>query len=276
MKPVASGLWFGAAACLKAIPGLVLLLPLVRRDWRVFAGAALAAFLFLGVLPLLTVGLDGTIEFNRKTIQLILAPGATGQADETRAKELFQATSTDNQSFQAMINAWYHPNFWTRPNEFHPWAKRGHWILSFALLALTVFGLIRNGMPQPVHRLLGLGLLATVMLLMTPVSHMHYYAFALPLVSGLWIHGLLQRPGRVLPPWATMIPLLLWCTVIATSLIPIPYWKEWRQYGTCTIATTLLWLVGFVTLVRNSKHEIRSTKFERKTSLFQVTLSRNS
>jgi hypothetical protein len=88
------------------------------------------------------------------------------------------------------------------------------------------------------------GSLAVVMILMSPVSHQHYQVFALPLVAGLWLTAVAERPGRMTPGGTTMIVLALWGLVIGTSLMPIPGWKELRPFGTGTAATLVLWAYG--------------------------------
>jgi len=37
------------------------------------------------------------------------------------------------------------------------------------------------------------------MLLVTPVSHMHYYAYGLPLACGLYLRGLAVNPAGISP-----------------------------------------------------------------------------
>ncbi|HEY3789420.1 MAG TPA: glycosyltransferase family 87 protein, partial [Urbifossiella sp.] len=109
-KRIASGAWLASAAVLKIIPVMLVLFPIVRRDWRsVFAGLATAALL-LFALPAAIWGLPGAIEANRKTIHLVLAPVMSADADQTRQQELHGANATHSQSVQATVHTWMYPD----------------------------------------------------------------------------------------------------------------------------------------------------------------------
>jgi alpha-1,2-mannosyltransferase len=55
-RRVASGAWLAGAAALKMIPALLVLFPLVRRDWRALIGVALGGFVIVGGDPGHSVG----------------------------------------------------------------------------------------------------------------------------------------------------------------------------------------------------------------------------
>lgn len=251
---IRSGWWLGVAACVKAIPGLLFVIPLMRREGRPIVGGVVAGVALCGLVPLAVWGWPGALEMNVKMVKEILGPGAVGEATEIRAKELLAANGTDNQSFQSAIQTWMHPDPANRPTVFEPLAKRGHWAISAAMLAMTAAVIAWRAKPmadaiqERANQLVEWGLIATVMLLMTPISHMHYHVFAMPLVAGLWL-------GR--PTALTKGVLLAWAIVIGSSLIPIPYWKEWRPFGTCTLATTLLWAYGWGQVVAAKRSGVR-------------------
>ena len=101
------------------------------------------------------------------------------------------------------------------------------------------------------------GCLAAMLPLVSPVSHMHYYAFSLPLVAGLWLNGLAEN--SIWPDRATAIVLIGWGLVILTSFLPIPYWKGLRPFGSCSAATLLLWAYGVGVLI-GSPYRTRSAR----------------
>ena len=249
-RRVRSGAWLAAAITLKIIPAVLLLVPFVRRDWR--AGVGLAAGLAVGlvVLPAAAIGWDKTAAANRTVLDAVLRPAATGGGDQARAKELTGVTATDNQSFAAVVHAWRHPDRTTRPDQADRTTKLVHLGLAGLLAsAALVVGWRRVG-PHPADQLVYFGCVALLMLLMSPVSHMHYYAFALPLVAGLWARGLAARPGMVFADRTTIAVLAGWGLVTGLALLPAPVFAEARVFGACTAATVAVWVYGLAAIAR--------------------------
>ena len=238
-----SGAWLAAAAAVKIIPGLLVLDPLVRRDWRALAGGAAAAVVLLGVVPAVVWGPAGAVELNRKMVEVVLAP-ALGGGDRVRAEELHGAKATDSQSVRAAVQAWLHPDPDARPDEPDPRAKAAHWLSGGLMLLVTLAVGARRLTPAPADRLIYLGCLCVLMLLLTPVSHMHYYAFALPLVAGLWLRGMAARPGAVAADGRTAAVLAAWGLCTAVPLFPGPVFDRLRECGLGPAATIALWAVG--------------------------------
>jgi alpha-1,2-mannosyltransferase len=84
----------------------------------------------------------------------------------------------------------------------------------------------------------------------TPVSHMHYYAFVLPLVCGLWLRGLAARPGAVSADRRTTAALAGWGILTAVPLFPGPVFDRLRECGLGPAATIALWAVGLAAVAR--------------------------
>ena len=82
-----------------------------------------------------------------------------------------------------------------------------------------------------------LGGLCAVMLHLTPVSHMHYYALGLPLVAGLWLRSLSLHPGSLGGDRSTRLALIAWGAVTALPLFPGPTFDAFRSFGIGTAAT---------------------------------------
>lgn len=254
-RRMASGAWLAGAAALKMIPALLVLFPLVRRDWRALIGVALGGFVLLGVIPAAVWGIPKTIEMNRKPVEVVLLPAVASGGDQTRAIELHGAKSTDSQSVRAVVQAWIYPDRKTRPHEIDPIASQIHWLVSGLLVLITVIVGLRRLTPDPADQLIFLGCLCTVMMLLTPVSHMHYYAMVLPLVSGLWLRGVARRPNGVSADALTTVVLIVWGIATATPLFAGPTFDRLRECGFGTAFTIALWAFGLRTIGRESNPE---------------------
>ncbi|MBX9625454.1 MAG: glycosyltransferase 87 family protein [Gemmataceae bacterium] len=249
-RRLASGAWLAAAATVKVIPGLLVVDPLVRRDWRALAGGVVAAVVLLGVVPAVVWGPARAVELNKTMAAAVLAPALSSGADRTRAEELHGARATDSQSVRAAVQAWLYPDRDTRPDEPDPRAAAAHWLSGGVMLAVTALVGVRRLTAAPADRLVYLGCLCVLMLLLTPVSHMHYYAFALPLVAGLWLRGLARRPGAACADGRTVAALVGWGVLTAVPLFPGPVFDRLRECGLGPAATIALWAFGLATLAR--------------------------
>ncbi len=246
----AGGAWLAAAAVLKIIPTLLVLFPLARRDWRALLGAAAAVALLLGAVPAAVWGVDGAVAVNAKLVRVVLGPVFDKDGDQTRAKELHELTATDNQSVQAAVQAWVYPDRDARPAAAAPAAKAAHLAVCGGMLLATAWVGFRRLGAAPADQLVFLGLICAVMTVATPVSHMHYYAFVLPLVAGLWLRGTAARPGQVAADPRTTAVLAAWGILTAVPLFPGPVFDRLRECGLGAAATIGLWAVGMTALAR--------------------------
>ena len=251
-----AGVWLGLAVALKVIPAYLLLYPLIRRDGRGLLGVALAGALTLGVVPVAVWGVPGAIERHRLMFDDVLAPGATGRGDQTRAKELTNTISTDSQSFQAAIHNWRYPDPATRTESADDSTRAAHLALGGFLTLLALVAGRKAG--TAADELTFLGTLTALMLLLTPVSHMHYYAYGMPLVAGLWLRGLAETPGAVVPSWRFTVPLVVWGLATATPLFPGETFEFLRQRGLGQLATVGLCAVAWVLPSRKAEVAARA------------------
>ncbi|MBX3401267.1 MAG: DUF2029 domain-containing protein [Gemmataceae bacterium] len=249
-RSFAAGLWIGAAAALKAIPGFLVLYFLAKRDVRGLVGVAASLAIGLVVVPTIVWGPREAVELNSRFLHSVLQPGATGTGDSTRGRELTNATATDSQSFQAAIHNWMHPIAATRPAAADPIARSGHWLLG-GLVTAAILLAIRRLPSNPVDDLIRLGALGAVMLHLSPVSHMHYYAYALPLVCGVWLKGLHQAPGRVFPSGLVFAALATWGLLTTIPLFDTPWAASLRSHGAGLAATFVLLRVALAQPVQS-------------------------
>lgn len=252
-KTVASGAWLAGAMALKVIPGILLLFPLIRREWRAAIGVAAAAFVLFGLIPTALWGIDGAVKSNLRIIDAVLKPGTTGGGDQTRAKELTDTTATDSQTFQAVIHAMKYPDPTARPAKADRDTRLAHWGIGGLLTLITAAVAWRRLGPEPGDQLVFLGCLCVLMLLVTPVSHMHYYAMAMPLVCGLWLRGMAKRPGGIGTDSLTLAVLVAWGVSTALPLFPWEFTSFLRQAGAGVFATVGLWAFALATIARRAE-----------------------
>jgi len=249
-RKLTSGIWLAGAFAIKVTPAFLILFPIINRSFRTLIGVGLGAILLLGVLPACVFGVSGAIEENMKLVEQVLFPGVTGEGDQTRAEELTQTTNTDSQSFQAVIHNYLHPEPSSRPANASQSTRLGHWAICFTMTSITLLFGWKSRTGGASIQLIFLGCLSLVMVLTSPVSHMHHYALALPGICGLWLKGLADRPGRAWPsPWVSA-PLLLWMAGTSLPLFPGPFFVQLREFGLGTFTTVLVWLTGVITLAR--------------------------
>ncbi|HEY2787264.1 MAG TPA: glycosyltransferase family 87 protein [Fimbriiglobus sp.] len=238
------GGWLATAIVLKVIPGLLLLYPLVRREGRAVRGLAVGLVAGFVVVPVLGLGVARTDSAYRSFIDRVLLPGALAHGDGGMGHELTDVAATDSQSFLSAIHNNLYPIRYQQPSTASAETRCAHWGIVGLLAAVACGVAVRRGTTNPADRLVFLGLLTLLMLHATPVSHMHYYAFGLPLVAGLWLKGLAGRPGEVWPGWRAAAPLIGWGVATALPLLDGHIFEALRHRGFGPVASVLLFAVG--------------------------------
>lgn len=277
-RRLASGMWLTGALALKVIPAFLVLFPLIHFDRRTLIGVCLGAVLLLGVLPACVLGVSGAIRENRKLVDQVLVPGTTGQGDQTRAKELTWTVATDSHSFQAVIHNYLNPDIYTRPAEATNSTRIIHWTICILMTVITLLVGLRTRQAGAETQLVFLSCLLLIMILATPVSHIHHFAMALPAISGLWLKGLADRPGAAWPsPWVS-IPLFIWCMGTGLPLFPGQLFLHMREFGIGTAVTVIVWLSGVTTLAlyRRPMAPDQTVIFGGKVSVPRIQRERSS
>jgi hypothetical protein len=252
-RRLTAGLYLAGAICLKLFPAYLLLYPLWRRDGRCLAGCALGLIAGLLVVPGLVLGPGRTVQCYRALSSTLIAPALGLGEDESRRNEITALTSTDNQSFQAMIHYALYRDAATRPADASVPVRTAHWVIGAALTAATLaaarWRAPRGGLTEAV----ALGALILVMLLTSPVCHSHYFILGIPLVMALIAAEWARAPGGPVASLTT-VPigaglLTLFTIQVAGDSVQLLVWRL-RELGVAGYVTVLLWLVGCVTLRR--------------------------
>ncbi len=266
-----AGFWLAAAICLKVIPAFLVVYPLWRRDVRWLAGCAVGLVVGLGILPGVVMGPGRTLAYYQEWTNVLIRPALGKGDDQSRAKELIEATATDSQSFVVLMHnalhmrevlqrgkpplsvglvRWLELERTSRPVQPAPATRLAHWVLGGVLTGLT---LLACGWRTPDRQrlLLGLGGLVLLMPLLSPVCHMHYFCLAVPLVMGLLWHAW-HRPGvgpavsRIGPGFA----VLLVANLVGNLLPRVSGLELLRDLGLVTWVSMLFWVAGMILLLR--------------------------
>jgi alpha-1,2-mannosyltransferase len=251
-RSFAAGLSLAGAICLKLFPLYLLIYPLWRRDWRLIAGCALGLVLGLAVIPAVFLGPAKTMSYAREQNEVLIQPALFSGTDRSRAGELLDIDATDNQSFIALIHRWHNfdqtvavrRELRTRPLE--RWAKAAHCSIAVFLTMLTLLGARWCRQAPPLAEALFLGSLAIIMILSSPVSHLHYFTLALPLAMALLMA---ERGDGVYPDrmW-----LWFFAGVSACGTAPLlPGLQALRDLGLASFSALGLWCAGTIALGRD-------------------------
>lgn len=242
-----AGACLAVAASIKLFPVYLGLYPLWRRDWRCIVGCLAGFFCCLVLVPVLVMGPTRTVESYGKFLTVLIGPAFGGGVDKSRADELLNATGTDSQSFMVLIQNSLHPTLhrWERSPVILPWVRWAHWVLSALLTGITLwFGRrVRTG--DVISNVLFSGSLIVVMLPISPVSHTHYFVFALPLVMGLTAHSWESNQA----PRLSGGTKALFGIHLAANLLSLPPGMELFKYlGLSFYGTIILWVAGLLAL----------------------------
>ena len=236
---IRAGLCLAGAICIKLFPAFLLIYPLWRRDWRCLFGCALGLLVGLVLVPVAVFGPGKTLALYQQYTEVLIRPALGTGTDTSRAHELTNVVATDSQSLQAMLHNTLNRDVATRPRQPAAWILGVNYLLGGVLTLLTLWPARRRS----ANIVLALGALILVMLFISPVCHLHYYVFALPLVMGFLAQDF-QRHGRV----GRGISLLLSLNMITWIVPNLPGLELWREVGLATYGAFLIWLVAVVRL----------------------------
>lgn len=254
----AAGLWLAGAACIKLIPIYLLVYPLWRRDYRWIAGTAVGLVFGLLVLPSAIIGPSRTIALYGDWGRHFLKP-AIGQGEDTaRNRELLGATATDNQSIQGILHNSLNLDRSTRPKTAAVITKITHWVVGALLTLVTLYVASRSKLKEPYREALTLSSLIVCMLLVSPVSHLHYFVWLLPIIMTV-VACHLTFGQRVRPALVGVLVL-----VFFTGLLPrIPGLEYSRDIGLASFGAVALWAAALIELSGEAVIKVRLPGIDR-------------
>lgn len=241
-RRAAAGWWLAAATCLKVIPALLVLDPLLRRDWRMLGHYALGVVAGLVLFPAAAIGPERAWEASRSYAAWVLFPGLTNDPGPL-AHELTSVSSSDNQSVRTIIHNVTHWSADPRPAKAAFGATLAHGLVGLALVAWTYRAARRipDGRYRTVFRLGGLAILIVAV---SPMSHTHYMVLGIPVVTAL-IYRELERRGEF--RWGaalTALVVLHLLSGIYPRIPQLPGYQAARDLGVTMIGTLLVWWAG--------------------------------
>jgi hypothetical protein len=242
------GLWLAGAICLKVIPAFLLLFPLWRRNVRCLAGCGVGLVVGLWLVPMTVFGPAQTLRYYEEWAEVLVRPGLGAGDNQSRARELIEVTATDSQSFQAIIHNTLYPDAATRPRYVGPAVRLAHWLTGGVLTLLTLLAARRWQGDAP-GQVLFLGALMLIMILLSPVCHLHYFCLSVPVIMGLLA---VAWEGNSTLALSRSLYLLVGVNVIANTLPQLGVFQRLRDDGLATYAAVLVWGTGVVVLWRRA------------------------
>ena len=180
---------------------------------------------------------------------VLIGPALHLSDDDSRAKELIEATATDSQSFLVVIHNTLHLDHdrLHRTPVAAPAVRYAHFALAGLCTLLTLAAASRRRREDGPGVALFLGALTLIMLVSSPVCHTHYFLLSLPLVMAL-LARLWERGGDARLTPAVWVLLL---TQIAGNALPlIPTFEVLKDAGLALYTALGLWATACLFLWR--------------------------
>jgi alpha-1,2-mannosyltransferase len=253
-----AGSWLAAAICLKIIPAFLLIYPVWRRDFRSLIACAIGLGLGLGLIPAAVFGPQKTIDYYREWDRALRQPALGDGPDRSRAKELIEITATDSQSYLAVLHNLLHWERSTRPAQATPLLHLSHWLIGGVLTVITLAarGLKAKGNRE--EELMFLGGLILMMILASPVCHLHYFCLVIPMVMAITVRLLEGGMGHAMMCSWTLAA----AAYLTVQILPqLPRLEKLRDGGVAIFAALLVWIVAIIFLFRS--RQVQATTADR-------------
>ena len=247
-----AGLWLSVACAIKVIPLFLVLYPVLKRDWRCLKGWCLGMFITIVAIPTLVWGPQTTMTVYKNYYQTLIAPGLHLGVDKNKTlnEELLGSGAKDNQSLKTSFYNLLHPQIPDDPVREDPrpgWETPVWFMVGLLLSAFTVAAGYKSGLRSSSSLGLFLGALVFLMSVLSPICHLHYFAYSMPMVMALlfdrWQH---RRDLQVDRPL-----LILFGLFILANLVPhiVEYIRDvglplWAGLGLWFVAVRWLWAAG--------------------------------
>jgi hypothetical protein len=241
-KRFTSGLWLAAAICAKIIPALLLIFPVLRRDFRTLAGVATGVFIGMAMIPTGELGLTGAIEVHEQFANHMIKPALGFGGTSTMQQEMMSMKRPGCQSLKAIVHNYQHWDRDTRPEAASRFTNLIHLAISFVLIGGLALAFGWNRRHDAIGMMTMIGGLLTVMCIISPESHTHYFCFPIPLIMALAYRSLETHPSRLVPNAGTFA--LIAFAGFCFALVMVPFWEMRREAGIPMYASLLLWVAA--------------------------------
>lgn len=272
-RPFGAGAWIALAACAKVFPAFLGFYALLRRDWKMVAGSVIGTIVLLVIIPTLAVGPQKMWANNMTYLNMMVFQSAReySAADTASSAELTQTRSKikelqhtrDNQSLQTIFHVALNPSDLRAKVPLRPGilAKSLHVsvaliMLGFASLAWWRLNRAKTSSDLEVRgfsgyeAMLTIGLLASLMLAISPVCHLHYFVLALPLVAALLAIWKDRSPTSTL----SLSAWIFFAIYFLLNLIPrfgeFEALRMTRHLGVAQLGNLMLFAAGIATAFR--------------------------
>ncbi len=242
-----AGQCLALAACIKVIPVYLVVYPLWKRDGRTFLGVVAGFVALLWLIPYVYFGHDLFVRQYETFFVEFLGPSLQLKTDHqmTRGSEILQAGSTESVSLKEALHNWLHVGNHPAPREYHAAAKLGHAVLGCLMTLATLLPLLWSNDVK--RNLYGFAVMMHLMTILSPVSHVHYLVFCIPLVMGNFALYWQHRDDLNLG-WTNVSMNTAFCTIAALS--GVPYMIFVKNYCLPLLPMLALWAMGVWRLYR--------------------------
>jgi hypothetical protein len=242
-----AGLCLGFAICIKVIPVYLLLYIGARRDSRTLLGCALALLLGLVLIPIALMGPARTEAQYERYIQVFFGPLIGVIEDNSRKDELLGVNATDSVGLRNALFNWAYFDRTNRPGDFPAWVCWGHRVIGGTMTLLVLLpGLLGRGR-GPWFEAQQFSAMILLMAVLSPICHLHYLIFCLPLIICL-----LAQQWQYRADLRVSVPLfLMLMTFTLANIIPsLPGLDRLKDLCVNMFGALPVWLAGVAALWR--------------------------
>jgi len=191
------------------------------------------------LIPLLAFGPVRTYSLYKSYAEVLIGPALGISDNPSRSQELTNLVATDSQSIQAAIHNTMYPDRYKRPRQPAAWVLGAHWSIGGLMTLLTLLAAGRKRQASPSNIALLQGGLLLIMLLLSPVCHLHYFTFAIPLVMVFLAQEMENNR------WASKGLMLVFLLNLVSEVLPnLPGLELTRDMAFALYGAVFLWLVA--------------------------------
>lgn len=247
-RVVWAGLLFAFSVVIKFSPlAPLVVLFLVKREWKFCIAAALGFFFFAFIFPSIAIGWEQNWFFLGE-MNRILGQAVSDTGHQTLIwEQLATPFAPDNQSIYAAATRWVWPSeevMITYGNVGVRWASRAFG--AFALAGLAFICRKKKSQISTRRLLLEYSLFPMLMLIISPVSETHHFAMLFLLFVPTFFY--LDE----LPKNSLAYQSLMWGFLIAAITHIIGYIPPLDHWGVAAVGSLAFWFILFVFLVQIS------------------------